>query len=328
MSPLIASTTDGHIKVLSHSLMERWRLFESALEAADMPEVFPLPLSSDEFDKWISLSILIDSGVAYIEDYYLGDGHQNLAHEDYVRIVALMDLTCLHPSHPEEDVMCQESEWRLYCIPGTRGRVDRQLYYELGDLLCRDDDHLVPLEPMSLVMRENGSEEYYIFVALIYCEMLTKGCEACGETGLVMDPGLIDWDKLLDYDALQIEDEHLKLLRHADGYKTDEYDTRMLREDCVFWNYPFHLLYPYCIRYLYHAISSIDNWSELIAVENYLLGTDDESSDNLLWNVYVTHNDYRGCLASAVGEELASVAASCIDKVMEKKKELAKKRLL
>lgn len=317
---LITSTTDGHIKILSSSLTRRWQVFESALEATTPSEVFPLPLSDEEFELWVSLSILIDSDVARIEDYYLSSSRCILAYENYVRIVALMDLTRESPSRPED-------EWRLYCIPGTRGLAPRYHYAELGYLLWHND---IPLELISQEVSKGSDLEEgdFALIGLMYCEMVVRGCRV-DECELVVDPRRVDWSVITSHCTGYLEpgSEQASVLLHYPDYEADEYDLASLRRKrkWILSAYPSHLSYLYCIRYLYHAIDTL-NQDELFLVQKCLLGIEDPKCC-VLSEIYDIHSGHKK-LATLVDEKSAEMGMACINRVMNRMKTLARKRYM
>lgn len=230
MSVLI-QLNDGCWHLVPHQVISRYNIYLSAVEACSDVEVFPLPLSSEEYEKWLRLAILIDSDVAdtdmFREIYWTmhdpcpttaapsprslhADGYNDfiLYREDYKRVLAIMDpvddsaVTTMDPDDGElfYDETSGFSRAILYCVPRCPSREE---YLEIGRVvygLSLRGYFELPFRagsgeaPYDCVVGDNE----YIYVGILYCDMLARGVRY-RENELVMDVSDVSWSNMIHH---------------------------------------------------------------------------------------------------------------------------------
>lgn len=218
---MILQTISGGIKVLHSAVTAEWSIFSSALEAAPTPDVFPLPLDDDEYDRWLALVMLMESRVAYEPEYYLGE-RIILYQEDYRRIVALMD-PC--------------DEYLLYCIPadGTReeyeaiGRVVASLFKHDAPK-CVVIDDTIGRSCMELIKSpvQTSNPSALIALGITHCSIVENGViERDSDRGMPrLDYSRVNWKRFIDHRVQHIpfsNSEMIEMLAHRQGYTKENY---------------------------------------------------------------------------------------------------------
>ena len=129
---IIVETTDHRFHVLPCTFTNVWRYFDSIIEATepDLEDVIPVPLSSDEFDKWMYFAHLYNS--SYVELIRVNKIDRNAVKDiqtvksiEYEVLIRTMDF--------------HNDRWMLYCIKdeGTDEELLRW-YYELGCIVYQN----------------------------------------------------------------------------------------------------------------------------------------------------------------------------------------------
>ena len=219
---VILSTRDNKFYVIPRHYLDYWQVFASLQEATGCSEedVIPVPLTSEEFDKWMIFDQAFGSDYIHSrvendeEDEPLKRSDYNvdfgpLKRSDYEYVVRVMD--------PDGD------GWKLYCVPSKDdvdlldwfsvvGRMiwedinqyyidDRNNYFvhgesrrvdELGDTFLRsffewNRDYSTSI--VNLIQYDNNTDEVVndciVLIGLLYVDWLNAMC-----------PVVLDWEKV------------------------------------------------------------------------------------------------------------------------------------
>lgn len=251
---MILATTSGSIKVIPHRHLDQWTIFSSALEATSIPEVFPLPLDDEEFDRWWLLVTLVDSRAILDPGYFLNP-RQVLYRRDYKRILALMDPA--------------GSFWKLYCLPERSFEECKEIGRVLIEELSLIDDEQSSIFYLTM---DSMREIAHSAAGLIHYDSMIHGhyINDYGRRGIRIDH--VSWQILIEY--LSISNSLPKSVMLWPMIFSGQYDY-VLEEDMVstmisgmIYNsilagrYSSRELYPHVVRYLLYHLKK-DNRSHL-----------------------------------------------------------------
>src|SRR5437899_3575943 len=114
---IILQTRDNKIVVVPRSLLSYYDVFDSLEEAVGViDDVVPIPLTSEQVDIWLDLTIRMNTGWLY-EKRTTYDILPCLKRSDVEVIVWSMDV--------------KNSDWMLYCVVDEEEEGLREWYQEL-----------------------------------------------------------------------------------------------------------------------------------------------------------------------------------------------------
>lgn len=232
----IVTTLDGRVRLIPSSFSSVWKN-QSA----------KIPLDSDQYELWLHLTILIMSGAAQNEAYFLSP------------------RTILHREAYEEVMKCMEprsDHWLLYCIPNECLNQWSERYVEVGRAAVKFE---VPLPSICHHLDQPIDDDVYLYIGVIYCDMVRRGVVIDQRGRLHVRLRDVSWKALLDYGVSSLveglrpheetESEIVIALAH-DGYYTDRRPIvnvrwhRLTREDSIHHLYSNEELYTRLMRYV------------------------------------------------------------------------------
>lgn len=263
---LIVSTSDGYIRVIPRRLIEMYNVYDYATEATTPGDVFPLPLSLADFEKWLTLCIVYHSHLELDrEAMYYGQERAVLHLHDYEYIIAMMD--------PKDDL------WSLCIIPDRALDYPRMVYQRIGEALISSVDlsnvpelleRLIP-EDFDLSQRVQW-EDSLVAVGIVYADWIHNGGYMREETRQIRIAH-VSWFKLIQHDLGWLVNDQGH--REGDGLISSQdvahclspssthplYGPRCVTNlagngSCMRLIYTDVELYPYVMNWLHHILLS------------------------------------------------------------------------
>ena len=183
---VILQTRDNIIVVVPRTLLSYWEVFSSLEEAVGNNfDVVPIPLTSEQTDIWLDLTVRLQLELYVIEEY--GENELSLLNQDEATLIA-------------RSMDAKNTEWYLYCNVQEEGKSDgelKQWYKEVGrlyidmfDLTFEHDwyDHIITgtlVEYDSYDTESDEEENCLILLGVLYCDMVRTRTELKKRVGWI-----------------------------------------------------------------------------------------------------------------------------------------------